>query len=666
MDFFDHQEKARKNSHVLVFYFILAVIGIILAVYALATGVLFFLGQKTSPGSVGALDLWQPELLLITSGLTGGSIFLASSYKSMQLMGGGRVVAHELGGRHVDVHTTDFHESRLLNIVEEMAIASGVPVPEVYVMDSEDSINAFAAGRSTSDAVIGVTRGCMKLLTRDELQGVIAHEFAHILNGDMRLNMRLIGLLFGILFLTLIGEMLLRSTWYARGSRSREGGGAVLAIFAGGIGLIIIGYVGMFFANLIKASISRQREYLADASAVQFTRNPDGIAGALKKIGALSEGSQIQHPMARDASHLFFGTALSGNAFATHPPLKDRIKRLLPNWGGDYGSVSLPPITAETDSSSAGQRENPNRPPVGVPGVPIPGMMLAGDQVAVQLSESEAAESMSSVHAEQIALSHDILEHMPEHWLEAAHSEPGAQAVIFALLLAQDERLRDQELQQLEQALDVYTYQHVVQLYGELAHLHSSVKLAMVDISIPALRRLSPAEYHRFRQVMEGLIVSDEMVDLFEFTLQKVVGRHLDTYFRVRKPTRIRYRRISDLQQETSVLVSTLAAFSNPDSQSDMEASFASAAAHLSEVDGGISVSLQGPESCGLVAIREAIEKFEAATPIVKKEFLLACSKAVLSDGIISSHEAELIRAIADAIGCSVPPFVRSAPLATA
>jgi hypothetical protein len=523
-------------------------------------------------------------------------------------------------------------------------------------MDSEDSINAFAAGKTTSDAVIGVTRGCMKLLTRDELQGVIAHEFSHILNGDMKLNMRLIGMLFGILFLTLIGEMIIRGTYYSgRGSRNRDSGGAIIAIFVAGIGLIIIGYIGTFFANLIKASISRQREFLADASAVQFTRNPDGIAGALKKIGGLSEGSKIAHPMARDASHLFFGSAFSRSAFATHPPLPERIKRLIPHWNGDFGSARLAPVTGEQSPAPKKTRKEK----IGIPGIP----MLSGDHVEMHLSEPEAAESMRSVHVEQVNLGKEILDNMPPDWIEAAHSITGAQAITFALLLAQDKKLRERELSHIGKLIDPASYDQVIKLHSRISHLHSAVKLALIDLSIPSLRRLSPSEYDHFRIIVDGLVKSDKVVDLFEFTLQKIVARHLDTYFRITSPPRMKYRNFSALRTEAAVLMSTLSALSNPDDGSAVEAAFQKGSDHIEKL-AGRPLDFQSAENCGLDAIRSAIGRFEQSSPIVKRELLLACSKVVLDDGKISSHEAELIRAIADAMGCAIPPFVRTAPLA--
>lgn len=650
MDFFEHQEQARKKSHVLVFYFVLAVIGIVIAIYALTMVILFFIGDEARTQPV--YDLWKPDIFTYTAIGTLVTVFLASSFKTMQLSGGGSVVARELGGRELDVNTTDFHERRLLNIVEEMAIAAGVPVPAVYVMEGEDSINAFAAGKTTSDAVIGVTRGCMTLLSRDELQGVIAHEFSHILNGDMRLNIRLMGMLFGILFLALMGEMIVRSAF--RGSyysNRRDSGGGVFVVVIAGIGLLVIGYVGSFFANLIKASVSRQREFLADASAVQFTRNPDGIAGALRKIGALSAGSRMQHPMAKDASHLFFGSAFSHQLFATHPPLSVRIKRILPHWDGDFGRA--PHAISRSEEPAPERKKNKTA---------LPGMFLDSEDREQRMTEHEAVESMKHVHPEQIELGRDIHTNLPSHWVEACRSRSKAQALVFALLLAQDESLRLRELKRLAEATGPETRELVGKYYTELHSIHSAVKLGLVDLAIPTLRHLTPGEYSLFRTSMWELIESDRQVDLFEFALSRIIARHLDQYFSQRAPVRIRFRSFHRLADETGILLSTLAAMSHRGDEDAVHEAFRKASANLGE-SAGIEVPHKSAHECGLDRIEAALEKFAAATPIVKKQLLEACSKSILSDGAITSREAELVRAIADTIGCPIPPFVRVAEL---
>lgn len=652
MDFFEHQEQARRKTGVLIFYFILAVLGIIAATYALAAGILMFVDDGAE---AGANPLWRPEVLIYTSLGTAGIVFLASAFKTAQLSGGGAVVARELGGRELDLNTTDYHERRLLNVVEEMAIASGVPVPTVFVMDSEDSINAFAAGKTTSDAVIGVTRGCMTVLTRDELQGVIAHEFSHILNGDMRLNIRLMGLLFGILFLALMGELILR--FGVRGgmnSGRKEGAGMALVMLVAGIGLLAIGYLGNFFGNLIKASVSRQREFLADASAVQFTRNPDGLAGALMKIGGLKSGSTVSSPMAKDASHLFFGSAFSSSLFATHPPLPTRIQRLLPHWDGKFSASRLPVVTRKTDQNTS--RISGTSQGSGAVS------MLTDESKAVALSQPEAVESMRTLHPEQVDLGQMVHSSLPSHWIESCHSHNGAQAMVLALLLAQDEDLRNSELDQLRKSVDEDIYGAVCDLFCEVGALHSTIKFSLVDLAIPTLRHLSRAEYTTFRAVTDRLIASDRQVDLFEFALLKVVHRHLDAYFEKTPPPRIKYRKFSPLIPETEILLSTLAALSHPDRPDEIRSAFEGAAGEIRK-SANVSIAFQTAEKCGLKEIDRALGKFDRASPLLKRQLLVAASRSVLADGAVSSNEAELIRAIADAIGCPIPPFVKTAPL---
>ena len=348
MDFFEHQDAARRRTGWLIFYFILAVVAIVVAIYFVVLIALVFIGDSGRSGSPNPYmqTPWHPDLFALVALATIGVILLSSLYKTSQLAAGGEAVALMMGGRLIDRQTRDLAERRLLNVVDEMALASGTPVPPVYVMDNEPSINAFAAGHQPGDAVIGVSHGCLEYLNRDELQGVMAHEFSHILNGDMRMNLRLVGILYGILVIAMIGWFVLRSMPFSgRSSRNnKDSGGAIAVILAIGIGLLVIGSVGLFFGKLIKSAVSRQREYLADASAVQFTRLPDGIAGALKKIGGRPETSKIKDAHAEEISHMFFGSAfgsLNFQFFATHPPLVERIQK------------STPPSTASSPSWSS-------------------------------------------------------------------------------------------------------------------------------------------------------------------------------------------------------------------------------------------------------------------------------------------------------------------------
>ncbi len=656
MDFFEHQEQARKKSGVLVFYFVLAILGIVGSIYLVAVLASGWQGEHYQLRS-----LWNADIFLPTAIGTVAVILLGSGYKVMQLSGGGSVVAKELGGRRVDQRTTDFEERKLLNVVEEMAIAAGMPVPEVYVMDNEEGINAFAAGRTPSDAVIGVTRGTIKFLSRDELQGVIAHEFSHIINGDMRLNMRLIGLLFGILFIAMIGQMMMRGAANsARYSRNREGGGSALAFLLIGVAVMAIGYIGLFFGKLIKAAVSRQREYLADASAVQFTRNPDGIAGALRKIGGLAQRSSLQTPMAEEASHMFFGdchlrSAVS-SALATHPPLDVRIKRVDPTWDGKFPKVTLPDISSGRDEVGAkggksGKGARSGRPGVALPLPGFPDIAIGGIS---NLTEAEAFQSMSNLHGEQVAFGESVHAGLPTEWLEAVHSEAGAQAVVFALLLAQDDDLRAAELERLSHATDPKTYRETVELHAAFADLHSSIKLALIDLAIPTLKRLGASEYTRFHDIKQQLIESDQQVDLFEFTLMKIIDR----YITQQSPPAIKYRKIDDLHDEASVLITTLAQLGSRDP--DQVAAAFRAGSSLIEDEVGRPLKIKSAGECGLGQIDAALKKFERSTPLVKRRLLFAAGKTVMADTMLTSDEAELIRAIADAIGSPIPPFVKT------
>ncbi|MEM9478948.1 MAG: M48 family metallopeptidase [Verrucomicrobiota bacterium] len=674
MDFFERQDDARKKSKILIVYFVLAVIGIIAAIYLLLAFGLSMTGDIQRSGynefeisAPASKSLWNPELLFGTSIGVLAVVLLGSGFKTMSLGAGGSVIARELGGRKLDSNTTDADERKLMNVVEEMAIASGVPVPEVYLMENEHGINAFAAGLSPSDAVVGVTRGCMKLLNRDELQGVIAHEFSHILNGDMKLNLRLIGLLFGILMLSLLGRIIMRTAYYSGSGRSNSGKNNGLPLLLFGLALMIIGYIGVLFGHLIKSAISRQREFLADASAVQFTRNPDGIGGALKKIGGLSYGSKIVDPHAEEASHMFFANGMAksfSQAFATHPPLRQRIKAIEPHWDGKFPKVSLPEISSSMD----GRHSRGRGAVAGLSGLaPSAGGTSTGnpsarDQADIEdffssMAVAKSIDSIGQISEDQIRAAQSIHREFPENWLHAVHNESGAQALIFAMLLAQDDALRGEELKMLGSSTDRVTYDTTVQLHQEFGDLHSSRKIALIDLAVPTLRKLSPGEYDRFVQIMRHLIASDQKVDLFEFMLQKIIQRHLDIHFKRHPRIRIRYNSISQLADDAEILLSTLA-FLGTKKEEKARKAFDAGASEIESAIGG-KLDVRSGDECGLQRIDEALNRFELAAPLVKKRLLLACGKTVMADEKIVSDEAELLRTIADTIGCPIPPFVK-------
>ncbi|RRK02052.1 peptidase M48 [Opitutaceae bacterium TAV3] len=370
MDFFEAQARARRRTARLVVLFICAIAGLIAVGYFSTIAILReFVPQdtpyataptsyvETAPDAAPVRSWWDPRLL---TGIALGTcvvVGLASLFKWAQLRSGGRAVAEMVGGRRINSNTTDPKERQFLNVVEEMSLASGTPMPGVYVLDKEPAINAFAAGHTTDDAVVAVTRGTLDQLTRDELQGVVAHEFSHILNGDMRFNLRLTTVIFGILVIGLIGRTVLLSLRHTRvrTSRDSKGGGAGLlaAIVVIGLLLMLLGYIGYFFGRLIQAAISRQREFLADASAVQFTRNPSGIVNALRRIGGYAGGSRLQSAGSAQIEHFFFAQGFSAKAslaglWATHPPLRERIQAIDP----DFKPVPMPGVPPPPPPSS--------------------------------------------------------------------------------------------------------------------------------------------------------------------------------------------------------------------------------------------------------------------------------------------------------------------------
>lgn len=649
MDFFERQAVARRNTKWLVVYFALAVLGIVLAIN-LVVGAIFSVGNSrkhhyTEGTRDRSMDFGVYGIATVGTLLL---VFCGSAYKTMQLSSGGSAVAEMLGGRPVESHTSDPGERRLLNIIEEMSIASGTPVPQVYVMDEEPGINAFAAGHSTKDMVIAVTRGSLRHLNRDELQGVIAHEYSHILNGDMRLNIRLMGLIFGILCLAVFGRILL-STRGGRDSKDRN----PLPLL--GLALLAIGWIGVFFGHLIKSAVSRQREFLADSAAVQFTRNPAGLASALKKIGGC--GSIIRDPNAEDASHLFFANGLESSfasMFSTHPPLEERIKLLDPSFDGNFTPVNIYETKVEVI-------EEPVRPSV-PPRIVRPPQL--GDLLGAQLSSSPSrgpgqrqvitlSESIGAPTSKHLDYAADLRSKLPEELVAPAREPMSAVALVYALLLSPDESMRSQQLQQLQPRVDPTIFQVTARLAASTTALVPKHKLPLVFMAMTALRRLSPAQYAQFSQNMQFIINSDEQIDLFEYALQKMVSRHLEAnYVPPRKPV-VQFYAIKALTTECEVLLSALA-YAGQTGQSNIEAAFHEGVDQLALPQ----LKLLKPEACGLNEVDAALERLNMVAAPIKKSILNACARTVAADNEIQDTEAELLRAIADSLDCPIPPII--------
>ena len=648
MDFFQHQDAARRRTGLLVALFVLAVLCIIAAVYVVVAGFLFWQSEMEDPAM-----LWNPLML----GAVGGGVVLVvaggSIYKIAQLNGGGEVVARSLSGRPVSADTTDPAERKLLNVVEEMALASGTPVPPVYLMDREGGINAFAAGWSPGDAVIGVTRGCVEQLSRDQLQGVIAHEFSHIFNGDMRTNIRLIGVIHGIIAIGIIGYFILRTALESsryRSHRSKDKGGGTLALAALGGALIVIGFAGTFFGRLIKAAVSRQREFLADASAVQFTRNPDGIAGALQKIGGYTHGSRISDPKAEEVSHMFFGQGLSlGLLLATHPPLDRRIQRIDPSWDGRYPGVT----------PSTRQQQKPNLKLAEFQGrSSLAGLAGAEEGAAVGQGTPHATEQIGRPTPEHVGYAAELLGRIPQAVREAAREPHGAQAAVYALLLDRDEAIRRRQLQRLSQGGERPSYHALQRLLPQMSDFDAACRLPLVDLALPILRRLTPEQYRGFKADLEELIQADERTDLFEWALRRVVAHHLDPRFEGDLKPHVRYRKLRPLADRLSCLLSTLAYAGHRDAAA-AEHAFAAGVRQLGFVD----LPMAERADCGLRPVDEALEAVALASPGVKKRTLNACAACIATDAEVTIHEAELLRAIADSLDCPMPPLLPGQPL---
>lgn len=640
MDFFERQTKARRRTTLLVVYFALAVFGTIVAVYLAVDLALLVVGYDHSyiSGNGRIYSWWNPDIFLCVSLATLVVVGLSSLAKRAELAQGGSAVATMLGGQLVNPNTTDPAERRLLNVVEEMAIASGTPVPQVYVLP-DPSINAFAAGYSQSDAVIGVTQGCMRLLNRDELQGVIAHEFSHILNGDMRLNIKLTCLVFGILGIATVGRLLLRM-------RSRgKGAGAIQLL---GLLLFLIGSIGVFFGRLIQSAISRQREHLADASAVQFTRNPAGLAGALKKIGGLIYGSRIASPHASEVCHMFFANGLRSSLFATHPPLEQRIRALEPDWDGKFIRITeadfaalkpTPPIVGKTIQPRVitAPIQPVKKQPVGVirPEVFLP--------------------AFGNPTPQHIKYAADWRASLPSTVQEAVRSPIGASAVIYAMLLSPAETIRKAQLDKLAQVVTHNAHQETIRLWPDVTAATTRAKLPLVDFALPGLRGLSPRQFAEFKRAIKALIEADEEIDLFEFMLQKIVIRHLEPHFVGARREPIQFYSLKPLLPDCTILLSALAHAGHPNRE---EAHFAFKLGWQQLRVQSVQPTFLPQEESDLEKVDAALTRLAQAVPEIKRRVLTACAFTVSADGMINEPEAELLRAIADTLDCPVPPFI--------
>jgi Zn-dependent protease with chaperone function len=643
MNFFEHQDSARRTSKRLIVLFAMAVIAIVIAVNVVAAFLYFSIFSPPLPRGF-FLTNTLVTLLMIGAG---------TWWETARLASGGEAVAQMVGARRIDSSTRDLLERRLINVVEEMALASGTPVPRVYVMDNETAINAFAAGHSLHDAVIAVTRGTLARLTRDELQGVIGHEFSHILNGDMRLNIRLIGVLFGLLMLSMFGRFMME---IGRGSRDSRGGMVVLLV--AGIALWIIGYIGVFFGRLIKAAVSRQREFLADASSVQFTRNPDGIGGALRKIGGLTQpdqpGSRIEHPHAESLSHLFLGAARSSfvaGLFATHPPLARRIERI---YGRALPMLSAPELPLAEALGAASLASPSALPPIDFVAAPP----HAASPLSALLNEPARGEQLTqSIGLATIdgrALAEAVAQLPGQAALETAlFDSTQAQQVVLAMLIEKDKPFSGQQRQLLAEAFGTEAVQQVDGFHDAIQMLPPGLRLPLLDRALPTLLKLAPEARQRLLLLAHGLIVADGRVTLHEFLLFTVLKRRIGRD--AHRPAPVRFASLAPLEDDIGLVLSLLASVRLPERP---EHAYNAGVLLLPAIE----PKRVPTEAIALDAVSRALERLNTLAPLEKPRLIKACAAVAFVDGQTQWKAASCLRTVCAAIDAPLPPQMLERP----
>ena len=638
MNFFAAQDKARRSSRRLVVAYLLATVLIIAGVTLVVAYASWIFGRLSHGMAFGDYFASHSALFGLVALIVLLIIIGATLFKTAALSSGGAKVAESMGGTLVPPDVKDPKLRRLRNVVEEMAIASGVPVPDIYVMEQENGINAFAAGYEPADAAIAVTRGTLEFLDRDELQGVIGHEFSHVLNGDMRLNIRLMGVLFGIMVIALIGRTILRGARY--GASARDRGGAIILV--SGVGLLILGGIGIFFARVIKSSVSRQREYLADASAVQFTRQTSGIASALKKIGGYKGGSYFRAADPEEVSHMLFGTGskLSG-LFATHPPLTKRIQALDPNFRpDDYPTVKRVHTDVVGDAPVASMAGG--------------AAAFAAPDARTELPAS-IADRVGDPDSRHVAYAAGLRSSIPDVLYDAAHSHERAYLLSIALVLGAGGKSLERQFGILTERLGRERTSFIRQLHGELLEAGLQYRLPLMEIAFPALKRRPEAELSYLMDLVGRLIDVDGDIDLFEYCYYRVLvgnlGQALDPSARRRQRKATR----EPVRKAAIELLRVVAKYGHDDIDEQRRA-FAAGVAGFGKW--GSKFGFDADHDYSVAVLDRSLQLLQALNGDGKKMLLDAVTATVMSDKNLSVAEAELIRAVCATLNCPLPPIL--------
>lgn len=631
MNFFERQAATRRASLRLLLLFALAVTGIVAAADVVAA---FVFGP-----SAGVLA----SATLATLAIIG----LGSLYRIASLRDGGESIALQLGGVPVAEDTSDFNLRRLRNVVEEVAIASGVPVPKIYVLEHEAAINAFAAGYSPSDAVVAVTRGALDRLNRDELQGVVAHEFSHILNGDMRLNIRLIGVLFGILMLALVGRRILEHG----GVRTRGRGAGSIALIA--VAALVLGYVGLFFARMIKAGVSRQRERLADASAVQFTRQTAGLAGALKKIGGLPAGSRLERRGdAEEVSHMLFGDGigLAGHAFAglfaTHPPLLERIQALEPGFRSEQlERLQLQWLTAPPNGPEEDLR-------MGL--ADAAGGALPEASARLDLTPPMVAAQVAQPGRDDYRRADAIAGGIPEALRILAGRHDAVMPMLLGLLLSAEEDVQRKQLIEIRARLGAALAQYALEIHRQLtAELHPALRLPLAALAFPVLRLRPRPELDRFLDTVFALANADGRVSLFEYCLGTLLRVQVREALDPARYARFGRRRLPQVRTELATLLAAVAHAGHADEDAARRAYLAGMQRVLPREH-----LPYRPRADFAQALDAVWEPLDALDPLAKQALVEGLTAAIGHDGRVAVAEAELLRTVCAVLHCPLPAML--------
>jgi Zn-dependent protease with chaperone function len=630
MNFFAAQKKAKKYTFRLFVLEFLGLIGIVACAELVIISILYYLN---SPNPQTFIE-FSTELILglsvILFPIVLFIIFFASLYKRFSLRrNGGKAIAEALGGKLLNHESDNIDEKKVLNVVEEMAIASGISVPPVYMLDDE-SINAFAAGFDKDDIVIGVTKGTVKLLSRDELQGVIAHEFSHIFNGDMKINMNITSSLYGLLFLGMTGRSILYALSRMK-SNSDKADNIKFALSLLGVSFIIIGFFGYLFGHIMKLAISRQREYLADATAVQYTRDTQGIANALKKIGGFASGSKIESTKASEFSHFYFANgdkSFISKMMSTHPPLDVRIKVLDKDWDGIY----LNPLKSKKEDKVKSNKQKTTQKSKHV------------------ILVSTLLNSLDRIGEPNVDAAKEMLELIPKSIKKESASLLGSINVVLSLLL--DKNSEEQRVKQLGIVSSTYSEsfsKDVVKVYNDLMKNYNGSYLNIASVSIPQLRQLSINQYETFRKVFLELIQSDNKVSFYEWMMQRIIINQLDVVFGIKKAEDERYYSIQSIKDEINLLISKFAYSEYKDNVKSKEA------VESLRKNGNQLLEYIDSNHYTLEDIDRALDKIALADKKISVSILKDLIVLADHNGELSQIELDLIKTISISVGIPIP-----------